>query len=88
MLARFSGYTQYLTDTVLCPKCGNCGVIKWNYVHTHSGLKKDFVGIAGDFYERLSDKAPYPIEIVCCPCRVAVVATPPPPQPTVKRSAL
>jgi hypothetical protein len=80
MPARFSMHPQNITDTVVCPKCGNCGVIKWNYVHTHSGLKKDLVGIAGDFYERLSDKAPYPIEIVCGPCRVAVMAAPIPAQ--------
>lgn len=73
MAARFSTYQHDLTDTIVCPKCGNCGVINWDYVPTPDGPKKDFVGITGDFYERLAKKPPHPIEIVCNCCRITVV---------------
>jgi hypothetical protein len=73
MSPRFSTYPHDLTDTIRCPKCGNSGVISWDYVPTPSGPQKDFAGISGDFYERLSSKPPYPIEIVCSSCRIAVV---------------
>jgi hypothetical protein len=72
MSPSFSAYPHDLTDTVLCPKCGNCGVISWDSVPTPRGLEKYFVGISGDFYERLSNKPPYPIEIVCGSCRIPV----------------
>ena len=81
MPARFSTYQYDLTDTIVCPKCGNCGVINWDYVPTPNGPKKDFAGIVGDFYERLNKKPPYPIEIVCNSCRIAVVPVPNEPLP-------
>ena len=54
------------------PKCGNCGVISWDLVQTANGTKKDFAGITGNFYERLSKQPPYPIELVCTACSVVV----------------
>jgi hypothetical protein len=81
MQPRFSTYPHDLTDTIVCPKCGNCGVINWDYVPSPNGPKKDFAGVAGDFYERLSVKEPYPIEIVCNSCRVPVTAATAPLQP-------
>ena len=77
MRTRFGTYPHDLTDTIVCPKCGNCGVINWDVVPTTKGPERHFAGLAGDFYERLSKKAPYPIEIVCSACRVAVSTAPP-----------
>jgi len=53
-------------------------VINWDFVPTPKGPQKHFAGLAGDFFERLSKKAPYSIEIVCSPCRVAVSTAQPP----------
>ena len=72
MQTRFSTFSHDQTDTVVCPKCGNCGVISWDLVQTANGTKKDFAGITGNFYERLSKQPPYPIELVCTACSVVV----------------
>jgi hypothetical protein len=73
MQTRFVTYVHALTDTILCPKCGSAGVIKWDSVETPSGRRKDFAGLSGNFYERLSAKPPYPIEIVCGDCDLALL---------------
>jgi len=70
MQGRIGTISHGQLDTIQCPKCGNCGVIKWNFVQTPNGPKKDFVGLAGSFFERMSNKPPYLIEIVCDLCRV------------------
>lgn len=72
MQSRFGFHQDQNTDRIECPKCGSVGVINWDCVPTPEGLRRDFVGINGDFYERLSTKAPHPIELVCTSCRVVV----------------
>jgi hypothetical protein len=72
MHAQFSTYTIQRTDTVTCHQCGNVGVLKWDCVPIPGGVRKEFVGIVGDFYERLSKKSPHPIELVCTACNVVV----------------
>ena len=74
MQAQFGTYTIQRTDTVTCQRCGNVGVLKWDCIPVPGGFKKDFIGIVGDFYERLSKKPPYPIELVCTPCNLVVQA--------------
>jgi hypothetical protein len=57
----------YHSDEIRCPKCGRCGQIKWD--------GSQFVELTGDFYERLSPQAPYPIELVCKRCGIAQGST-------------
>ena len=72
MQTRFGIFSHDQTDTIVCPRCGNCGVINWDLVPSPDGPKKEFAGISGEFYERLSKKSPHPIEIVCNNCVIAV----------------
>ena len=72
MKAQPASFHHDYSETIVCPRCGACGAIHWDMISTPSGPKKEFSGITGDFYERLHKKAPYPIEIVCTVCRIAV----------------
>jgi hypothetical protein len=76
---RFGADQSKITSTIVCPKCGNCGVIKWAFVPSPDGPKKDFVGIVGEFYERISRKSPYPLEIACNSCQIVVSSEAPQP---------
>jgi len=51
---------------ILCPRCGQAGHVTWE--NLSAGSSNDLVRIEGDFCERLSRKAPYPIELVCNGC--------------------
>jgi len=53
-------------DRVKCPRCGKTGCLVWD-----SAVRKksrNLVQIDGDFYERMSKKPPYAIELVCEGC--------------------
>ena len=64
-------------DAVVCRKCGQTGKIVWDGVSRLNAAVPEPAGINGPFYERLSRKAPYPIELVCRSCGgVAVTAYP------------
>ena len=56
------------TDEIVCPGCGRAGAILWEETQRFEGSEKQFVGIEGGFFERLSSRAPYPIEVVCGGC--------------------
>ena len=64
----FGAYTSSHCDAIICPKCGNRGSIAWDDIAAPDGDRKELIGITGGFYERLSKKAPYPIELVCNNC--------------------
>jgi predicted RNA-binding Zn-ribbon protein involved in translation (DUF1610 family) len=53
---------------IICPKCGAIGVVLWenenNEGHTLVSLSKNF-------YERMANKKPYSIELVCDSCGAA-----------------
>jgi hypothetical protein len=49
-----------------CPRCGQAGHVTWD--NLPAGNSNDLVRIEGDFFERMSRKAPYPIELVCNGC--------------------
>jgi hypothetical protein len=51
-------------EPIYCPKCNAAGCVVWE----GEGQTKALVRISGDFYERLSKRAPYPIELVCQQC--------------------
>jgi hypothetical protein len=72
MQAHFATQANQLRDTIVCPKCGNCGVITWDYVSTAHGLRKELGAIAGDFYEHLNAKVPHPIELICTTCHTVL----------------
>jgi hypothetical protein len=62
------------TNTITCPKCGQQGQETWEEAGQNSSLGPDphLVVRSGDFYERISRKAPYPIEVVCGRCGAVV----------------
>jgi len=62
------------TNMITCPKCGQQGHETWEETGQNSGLGPDphLIMRSGDFYERLSRKAPYPIEVVCSRCETVV----------------
>lgn len=63
--ARKSGHLppQYSME-MCCPKCRSRATLVWE----KSGADRTLVRLTGQFYERLSSKAPYPIELVCLKC--------------------
>lgn len=56
-------FQQYPVN-LRCSKCGNKGMIIWE----GTGAQKSLVWLSGSFYERLSRKPPYAIELVCVKC--------------------
>ena len=79
MESKFDTYSvQRHSDTVACNKCGKPGKIVWDDVsRLNNSTAPELAGIDGPFFERLSRKAPYPIELVCRACGgVAVTAFP------------
>ncbi len=64
-------------DTIVCRHCGKSGTIIWDHVSRASEVTPELVGIDDPFFERLSKKSPYPIELVCRECGgVALTAFP------------
>lgn len=65
---------------IVCQSCGRTGTIIWDDVTrlaASAQQAQELAGIDGPFYERLSKKAPYPIELVCRACGgVAMTAYP------------
>lgn len=67
---------------IACRHCGRTGTIIWDDVTRLNTLPEQTgtsepAGIDGPFFERLSRKAPYPIELVCRACGgVAMTAYP------------
>jgi hypothetical protein len=58
---------QEHTANIVCPRCGQIGVVTWEMF----GNERSLVGLSNGFYERISNKAPYPIELVCNDCGAA-----------------
>lgn len=65
MGSRFGSYQSH-SNAFICPGCGNSGSVQWEGNGTSD--QKQMVGVKGDFFERLSKTAPYPIELVCNNC--------------------
>jgi len=49
---------------ITCPKCRAIGVVVWE----KDGAHRSLVSLSNGFYERMSEKDPYPIELVCREC--------------------
>ena len=64
-------------DTLQCRHCGKTGAVIWDQVSRAGENLPELAGIDGPFFERLSRKPPYPIELVCRACgEVAMTAYP------------
>jgi hypothetical protein len=78
MEPKFGSYSiQHDSDSIVCRKCGKTGRIVWDDISRLNPSTPEPVGIDGPFFERLSKKPPYPIELVCRACGgVAMTAFP------------
>lgn len=52
------------TANIICPGCGVIGVVTWE----RHGNERTLVGLSKGFYERVSKRKPYPVELVCNDC--------------------
>ena len=57
------GFRQFEAK-IRCSKCGAFGEIVWE----GQGGNRSLVSVSSGFYERISKKKPYPIELVCYAC--------------------
>ena len=49
---------------IICPKCAAIGVSVWE----GTGAERSLVSLSKGFYERISKRNPYPIELICHAC--------------------
>ena len=56
--------SDQISINVICPECKSVGVLVWEKTKSDRVL----VSVTRNFYERISKKAPYSIEIVCLGC--------------------
>lgn len=56
--------SKQLSFQIVCPRCREDGVIVWEDFDGEPSL----VSLTRDFYERISKKSPYGIELVCTNC--------------------
>jgi hypothetical protein len=62
---------------IVCQSCGRPGLVIWDDVTRRNVPTPELAGTGRPFYERLSNIAPYPIELVCPACgEVAMTAYP------------
>ena len=60
---------EHHSDSIVCKNCGQSGTIIWDDLsRVNSAIPAELVGIDGPFFERLSRKPPYPIEMICREC--------------------
>ena len=80
METNFDEYPVTLrSDSIICGKCGKRGKVVWDDLSrlTNNAPEPELLGIDGPFFERISRKPPYPIELICRECGgVAVTAYP------------
>ena len=66
MPAHFGCYPHHIV-AIAC-RCGNKGCVVWEDVPHADGARSEFVRIEGSFFERIANRAPRPIELVCNGC--------------------
>lgn len=59
--------TEQLSAQIVCPECSILGVVVWQ----RSGLNLSLVSLPNGFYERIGNKKPYWVELVCHRCGTA-----------------
>ena len=62
-----SSEVSQVSVNIICPKCRAIGVVVWE----QDGAERSLLSLSSGFHERLSKKAPYPIELVCHGCGTA-----------------
>lgn len=62
------------SSSFFCRTCGCSGKIVWEDVSPLSNSMPELVGIDGPFFERVSKKPPFQVELICQECG-AVAAT-------------
>jgi hypothetical protein len=55
------------SEQIVCQKCGQMGEIVWE----RHGRERSFLSVSPGFYERITNKKPYSIELVCNACGTA-----------------
>jgi len=60
--------SHHLHEGQIRCRCGKIGKIIWEDAPSHEGVRREFVKLDGDFYERLSKRSPHPVELVCNAC--------------------
>lgn len=55
---------EQFTANIMCPRCGTFGAIVWE----NDAGKRSLVSLSANFYERMTTKKPFPIELVCNDC--------------------
>lgn len=65
-MAEFSEPRHEFEVAITCSGCGRTGRMTWE--GTERRDHAELVGVPDGFYERVSRKAPYPIELVCAVC--------------------
>ncbi len=68
MGSRIGGPFNYRSEEFRCPKCGKPGTIIWEPAPSMKNSAAQFIKVTGDFYERIVNAPPYPIELVCHSC--------------------
>jgi hypothetical protein len=65
-----TGLYPVYSHRIACPRCHSTGTIRWEQVPDgdDGSSRKQLVAIIGAFHERLSDRRPYPIELICDAC--------------------
>ena len=63
---------RQVSNNIICPKCMAVGVVVWEL----AGAEQSLVSVTRNFYERISKKAPFPIELVCDRCGTAQAERP------------
>ena len=72
---KFGTYSiRHHSNSIACRKCGKSGRVIWDSVSRNGKTDPELVGIEGPFYERLSNKPPYAIEMVCRDCDVIAIS--------------
>jgi hypothetical protein len=68
-----SGERDQFSVPILCPNCGQKGVATWeeNKRIGSDGPQPTLIRLSSEFYERVSKKSPYPIELICNKCGTA-----------------
>ena len=62
--------SQSRIDEFHCPRCGKKGCLYWERAEGRDA-RHDLVKIEGDFYERMTRRRPFRIELVCNGCGAA-----------------
>jgi hypothetical protein len=68
MGSRIGGPFNYRSEEFRCPKCGRPGTIISEPTPPTKNSAAQFIEVIGDFYERIGNTPPYPIELVCHSC--------------------